>query len=40
MDFQFISYSNFENEEIFSRAFARELWRRKDILTYMSEEIQ
>ena len=40
MDFQFMSHSNFENEETFSRAFARELWRRKDIRNYMSEEIQ
>ena len=40
MDFQFISHSNFENEETFSRAFARELWRKKDIRIYMSEEIQ
>ena len=40
MDFQFISHSNFENEETFSRAFARELWRKKDIRNYMSEEIQ
>lgn len=40
MDFQFMSHSNFENEETFSRAFARELWRRKDIRNYMSKEIQ
>lgn len=40
MDFQFMSHSNFENEETFSRAFARELWRRKDIRNYMREEIQ
>lgn len=40
MDFQFMSHSNFENEETFSKAFARELWRKKDIHTYMSEEIQ
>lgn len=40
MDFQFMSHDNFQNEGTFVRAFARELWKRKDFRTYMSIEIQ
>ncbi len=40
MDFQFMSHSNFENEGTFTRAFARELWKRKDFRAYMSDNVQ
>lgn len=40
MDFQFMSHSNFESEGAFVRAFASELWKRKNFRAYMSEEIQ
>lgn len=40
MDFQFMSHSNFENEEMFTRAFARELWRKKDLRSFMNNDVQ
>ena len=40
MDFQFLDADDFENAKTFVKAFVRELWRKKDIRSYMNEEIQ
>ncbi|MCM1508764.1 MAG: AAA-like domain-containing protein [Ruminococcus flavefaciens] len=40
MDFQFMDSSDYENPKTFVRAFARELWGRKDFRAYMSSDVQ